>query len=289
MRGGWLLLLLVGFSAGCVAATPDEVVDRAPASDWMTVPARDLLVMEVRGGARVVIRLAPDFAPAHVRNIAILARRGWWDGGAVVRSQDGYVVQWAPRDEKAVKPRGYVATLPPEYERGVSGLRVTSLGSADSYADRAGFVEGWPVGMSGDGRVWLAHCRGMVGVARDMPPDTGDGQELYAVTGEAPRQLDRNMAVVGEVVSGMGVLTGLPHGTGRLGFYVRPEERDPIVRVVLASDLPEGERPRVAVMRTESGSFAAYLHARAKRTDPFFVRPAGGVALCNAPVPVRVE
>ena len=38
---------------------------------------------------------------------------------------------------------------------------------------------------------------------------------------------------------------------------------------------------------TSSPSFAAYVRARANRKDDFFIRPAGGVDLCNAAVPVR--
>jgi len=41
------------------------------------------------------------------------------------------------------------------------------------------------------------------------------------------------------------------------------------------------------VMRTESVSFAAYLAGRANRGGDFFNVPAGGVDVCNAPVPVR--
>jgi peptidylprolyl isomerase len=40
-------------------------------------------------------------------------------------------------------------------------------------------------------------------------------------------------------------------------------------------------------MRTGSASFAAFVTARANRRDDFFNLPAGGVDLCNAPVPVR--
>jgi peptidylprolyl isomerase len=47
------------------------------------------------------------------------------------------------------------------------------------------------------------------------------------------------------------------------------------------------ERPSFQVMRTGSASFAAYVTARANRRDDFFQVPAGGVDLCNAPVPVR--
>jgi peptidylprolyl isomerase len=57
--------------------------------------------------------------------------------------------------------------------------------------------------------------------------------------------------------------------------------------VRLASELPEAERPHFQVMDVASPSFAAYLRLRANRKDDFYDRPAGGVDLCNAPVPVR--
>jgi peptidylprolyl isomerase len=34
-------------------------------------------------------------------------------------------------------------------------------------------------------------------------------------------------------------------------------------------------------------SFATWLNLRKNRKDDFYIRPAGGVDLCNAPVPVR--
>jgi peptidylprolyl isomerase len=40
-------------------------------------------------------------------------------------------------------------------------------------------------------------------------------------------------------------------------------------------------------MRSDAPAFAAYTGARANRRVAFFVRPAGAVDLCNAPVPVR--
>lgn len=40
-------------------------------------------------------------------------------------------------------------------------------------------------------------------------------------------------------------------------------------------------------MRTDTPTFAALIAARADRREPFFVRPAGGVDVCNVKVPVR--
>jgi peptidylprolyl isomerase len=132
---------------------------------------------------------------------------------------------------------------------------------------------------------WPIHCYGTVGVGRDYPPDTGSGAELYAVIGQAPRQLDRNIAVVGRVIEGMEHLSSLPRGTGDIGFYKTAQERTPILAIRIGSEVPH--LPRYEYLSTESKSFAAYADARANRRDSFYIQPAGGVDICNVPVPVR--
>jgi peptidylprolyl isomerase len=72
------------------------------------------------------------------------------------------------------------------------------------------------------------------------------------VIGQSPRQLDRNMSMVGRVVQGMELLSVLPRGTGPLGFYEKPEQRTPIKAIRLASQVPAGER--TAVRRTGRGA-----------------------------------
>jgi peptidylprolyl isomerase len=126
----------------------------------------------------------------------------------------------------------------------------------------------------------------MVGVGRDLAPDTGTGGELYAVIGHAPRHLDLNIALVGRVIEGIERLTAHPRGTEALGFIKDPKNHIPIVRVRLAADMPMAERPSFEVMRTDTQAFSAYVTGRANRSG-FFERPAGGVDLCNAPVPTR--
>jgi peptidylprolyl isomerase len=152
----------------------------------------------------------------------------------------------------------------------------------------AGYSGGWPIGYDPErGRAWLTHCYATVGVGRDLAPDTGTGGELYAVIGHAPRHLDLNIAVVGRVIDGFEALTARRRGTEALGFIKDPRQHVPITSVRLAADIPAGERPRYEVMRTESPAFAAYVTGRANRGGSFFNRPAGGVDLCNALVPVR--
>ena len=265
--------------------TPIDIVAAAPASAWRRIAPEDLLVIDFKAGPRVVIQLAPAFAPVHVANIRALARAHWWDGAAIYRVQDNYVVQWGHNDDRKLSA-GIVVRPPAEYVRPLAGLPVTRFAYRDSYAPRAGYASGWPVAI--DGRTAsLTHCYAYVGVGRDLAPDTGTGGELYAVIGHAPRQLDRNIAVVGRVIAGIEAMSSLPRGTDALGFYKERSSDVPIASTRLASDLPPADRPDFEVMDTASASFAAYLAKRANRRDDFYRRAAGGVDLCNAPVPVR--
>jgi len=290
------MLILLALTAQAAAppakpvkpTTPSEVVAAAPASAWRTISPEDLLVIELKNGGRVVVQLAPAFAPVHVANIRALARGQWWDGAAVYRAQDNYVAQWGNNESDRPLPQGVVAKPPAEYTRPLKGLNVRPLGYADPYAPAAGYALGWPVAYSPKAR-WanLTHCYGSVGVGRDLSPDTGTGGELYAAIGHGPRHLDRNIAVVGRVIDGIDRLSSLPRGTGDLGFYKERSEDTPIVRARLASQISAGERPSYQYLDTRSASFAEYLRLRANRKDSFYIRPAGGVDLCNAPVPVR--
>jgi peptidylprolyl isomerase len=266
-------------------ATPTSVLAAAPASAWKAIDANDLLVIDLAGGGRVVIALADAFAPAHIANIRALAKAHWYDGLAIERVQDGYVVQWGDPDGKKPLPPG-LPTPASDYDRPAAGVSFTPLPYPDTYAEHVGLTGAFPMAESGD-RAWLTHCYGMVGVGRDVNPDVGTGAELYAVIGQSPRALDRNIAVVGRVLTGMETLAALPRGTADLGFYATPAQRTPIVRVSIASDLPAAQQPRFQVLDVASASFAAWVHVKANRQDTFFLRPAGALDVCNALPPVR--
>ena len=287
-------LILLAAAATLIGAappkllTPSDIVAAAPTAAWRTISPDDLLVIDLKNGGRVVVQLAPAFAPVHVANIRGLARSEYWNGAAIYRVQDNYVAQWGNNDSDKAFPAGVVAKPPAEYTRPLKGLAIRPLGYADPYAPAAGYASGWPVAYSPKaGWANLAHCYGSVGVGRGLSPDTGTGGELYAAIGHGPRHLDRNIAVVGRVIEGIDRLSSLPRGTEALGFYKERSEDVPIVSARLASQISAGERPSYQYMETRSASFAQYLRLRANRKDQFYIRPAGGVDLCNAPVPVR--
>lgn len=291
MRRLLLIPALAPIAAAQAAApppkTPTDAIAASKTAEWAEIPAEELLVMDLAPDKRVVIQLAPAFAPVHVANVQKLARAGYWQGAAIYRVQDNYVAQWGNNETDKPLPAGVVAAPPAEYHRPLAGLPITPLGSPDAYAPAAGFSGGWAIAYDPPaGTANLAHCYGSVGVGRGLT-DTGMGGELYAAIGHGPRHLDRNIAVVGRVVAGMEHLASLPRGTEALGFYKERSSDVPIASTRLAANMPETERPRFEYLREDSASFAAWLHLRKNRKDDFYVRPAGGVDLCNAPVPVR--
>jgi peptidylprolyl isomerase len=279
--------LLIG-AAPAKPKTPSEIVAEAPRSAWKPIHPDNVLILELKNGGRVFIQLAPEFAPVHVANIQALARVNYWEGAAVYRVQDNYVAQWGNNESERPFPAGVVAKPPAEYHRPLKGLAVRPLGYRDSYAPQAGHALGWPVAYDArSGTASLTHCYGYVGVGRGLSPDTGTGGELYAVIGHAPRHLDRNIAVVGRIIEGIEHLSSLPRGTEALGFYKEKAQHVPIARVTLEGQPGTAQAASFEHMDTSSPSFAAYVRARANRKDDFFIRPAGGVDVCNAAVPVR--
>lgn len=267
-----------------------DVVKASQPSDWRPLDPDNTLYMEIPAG-RVVIEMAPVFAPNHVQNIKALVREGYFDGLAIIRSQDNWVVQWGDPDEEknprpvknARKTLKAEFTVPLKYDK-----HFTRMPDRDGYAPQVGHSDGFPVGHDPKkGEAWLAHCYGMVGVGRDNDADSGGGTSLYAVIGNAPRHLDRNITVVGRVVSGMPLLSTLPRGPGPMGFYDKPEMMVPIKSVKVASDVPEAERSKFEVMRTDSKTYQAVVEAQRNRGGPWTKVPAGHVDLCNAPIPVR--
>lgn len=291
---GLILALALGACAGSVSGaqpaqppTLADILTQSPASDWRPLDPADTLYMELPSG-RVIIELSPDFSPQHAANVRALAHANYWENGAITRVQDNYVTQWG-RPEGDAHDMGAAAAevAAPEYDRPVADLPFTRSPDPDSYAAQTGFTNGFWAGRDERGRTWMLHCYGAVGVGRDNPPNTGNGAELYVVIGQAPRHLDRNLAMIGRVVRGMELLSSLPRGTGPLGFYEAAAERVPIRTIRLAADVPASHRTNLEVLRTDSATFRAVIESRRFRRESFFVEPTGHINVCNVPLPVR--
>ena len=294
--------LLALFSSGASAAlvrpgkelppkpSVADVVKASQAGDWRPLDPENTLYMELPAG-RVVMELAPSFAPKAAGNIRALVRERYFDGLWIMRAQDGFVVQWGDPDEETPRPFRADKTVDAEFTVPAKGTgKFTQLKERDVYAPQVGHVNGFPAARDPKaGQAWLPHCYAMVGVARDEASNTGNGSQLYTVIGHAPRHLDRNITVVGRIVSGMPLLTVMPRGTGAAGFYEKAEQRTPIASVRLAADVPLPERSKLEVMRTESTAFQAVIEAQRNRGGPWTKVAAGAIDLCNVPIPVREQ
>ena len=306
MRIGWVLAALAAFPlAGPdaaavtppdaaaplrahIALTPSMILAGAPASAWRALDPHDTLYLRLPQG-RVVIELAPQFAPRYVANIKSLARQGFYNGLPIFRVQDNGVAEWGdPTGRKSVgTARRSVAA---EFERPSRHLPFTALPDPDTYAPQTGFSDGFPAARDPVfARAWLINCYGMVGAARGDNVDSGGGTTLYAVIGGPQRQLDRNTTLVGRVVQGMALLSSLPRGNGSLGVYRNRAHWVRIESVRVASDLPPAQREPLEVLRTDTPTFTRYVQALRDRRGPWFKVPAGRLDVCSVPLPVRSE
>ncbi len=200
----FLFLATTGVAKTSTAPNSSELLAASTPADWRELDPGETLYVELSAG-RVIIELNSEFAPQHVANIKALAREKYWDGLAIVRVQDNYVVQWAdPDSEKPEKKRAIQqakAKLPAEFDRSLDlKLPFASLPDKDTYAPQTGFFRGFPVARDPKAKkMWPVHCYGAVGAGRDNAPDSGGGSELYSVIGHSPRHLDRNVTLVGRV------------------------------------------------------------------------------------------
>lgn len=284
------ILLAIPVPTLAQAPSYGDILSKAPKTDWVALDPENTIYMDVPQG-RVIILLAPRYAPLHVANIKKLARAKYWDGAAIVRVQDNYVVQWQWPDGRGPKLPEASGPMTPEFDRRLApDIPFTVLTDPDTYAPEVGFSEGFPVVRDpGLGLTWMAHCYGMVGAGRADSPESGSGAELYAVIGHAPRHLDRNVALVGRVIQGIELFSSLPRGSGNLGMYADSTKRVPIRSVRLAADLPEAERVPLEMLRTESATFQSVIASRRTRRETWFVQPTGKINLCNVPLPVRTS
>jgi peptidylprolyl isomerase len=277
------------------AATPPppttaSVLAAATASDWRPLDPENTLYLELATG-RVVIELAPAFAPNHAANVKALVREGYFDGLTVNRVQDNYVAQWGDASEGPAKRaiRQAKATLPGEFDRAMGAdIPFTPSPDADVYAAETGWSMGFPVARDEEsGRTWLTYCYGALGTARGNDTASGGGTQLFVIIGHSPRHLDRNYTAFGRVVKGIELLSTLPRGTGPLGFYEKSEQRVAIKSMRVAADLPAAERIALQVLRTDTPTFASLIGARRTRSEESFKYKVSRIEVCNVPIPTK--
>lgn len=267
--------------------SPADIIAASKPEEWRALDPETTLYIDFPGKGRVIIEMAPEFSPNHVANVKALSREGYFVNGAVTRVQDNFVTQWAQAADPARPPKVGVERLNAEFivpRASIANFDI--LPDPDTYAPEVGFVNGMYAARDADS-VWLAHCYGMVGVGRENDENSGGGTELYVIIGHSPRNLDRQLTMLGRVVQGMEIMSSFPRGGGDIGFYETPGEYQHYADIKVAADVPEEERTPLEVMKTDSESFATLVNSRRWRKDDFYTKPVGRIGLCNVPIPVR--
>lgn len=286
------LTLAAALLAAPAAASAQTVPAAEPsaaaiATEWRTVPAEDLLVIDTTKG-RILVELAPEIAPGHVERIKLLARNGFFDNLTWHRVIDWFMAQTGDPLGSGEGQSAY-PDLKAEFTfRRDRALPFTPVSAP--MGTQFGFIRSLPVqtqpdaafALTGDGKVhgWGVYCPGVVGMARDEANDSANSQ--FFIMRQAYPALDKRYTVWGMTVQGLDVVRALQVGDGDNGAMAQAQP-DRMTRVRIAADLPDAERPTVALMDTRSQAYGALVEqARAASGADFSVcdvvppvRPAG--------------
>jgi peptidylprolyl isomerase len=148
-----------------------------------TFDAENTLYLDIKPG-RVVIRLRPDIAPVHVRQIKTLVRRGFYDDTPFHRVIEGFMAQ---------------------------GGDPTGTGSGGSDLDNI------PAEFSREAKFE----RGTCGMARTSDPNSANSQ--FFIMFAPASHLDGQYTIWGQVVEGMEFVDAIKRGAGGSGTVRDPD------------------------------------------------------------------
>ena len=285
MARSFRIRLLAVFLLGCMACGSAVAAD-GPV--WREVDPDRLVFVETSAGD-FAIELNPLFAPATVRQFERLVRAGFYDGLGFYRVIDGFVAQGG--DGSDLGEFSEVPLIKAEFEIDwPQDQEWTPVQEPDLFAAETGLLDGFAVGRDKDaGKAWLAHCPGIVAMARNDGPDTSR-TDLYIVIGQAPRYLDRNMNVFGRVIHGMDTVQRIRRGPADENGIIQDDAAMTRIRSMkMAGDIPESERLRALVPDTVDKSFRKLLKDRRDRKEDFFHhKPPRVLDVCQVPVGGRL-
>lgn len=274
MRGFAAAVVLAGMLLPACAETVDgawsfETPENAAANpqEWRAVDPERLFIFDTTQG-RILIEAFPEVAPNHYAHFAAIVRSGDYDGTSFHRVIDGFMAQggdiFALKGRESGEPnvngeftfRRDVAKMPLE----------ATIGPEDSA--KHGYYHGVPIQtqpsffaeMSVDGLVEssIPHCAGVVSTARTDDPNSANGQ-FFLMRGYSPH-LDRLYTSWGRVIDGQDAVMSIKSGARESnGSVTNP---DILKTARIAADLPEAERPKAFVLRTDTDAFRAALEAK---------------------------
>lgn len=253
----------------------------AYATQWRSLDPDNTLLMTLPHG-KVVIELAPQFAPNHVAQFKRLAAQGLFDSNKFYRVIDGFVAQAGP---EARRDRAANLALEGEWQP-TKNWPFTLVQKNDLFAQQTGFVDGFAVGYDEkENKAWLTHCPGILAMARGNSPDSASSH-FYFTIGQAPRYLDRIMTIFGRVVYGMDNIQAIQRTAVIAGEKpVAKEKFTKIINMQLMRDVPKNQQLLIEVEQTDSHEFKEKLKKRlARKSAFFFKKPPKVLDVCQVPI-----
>jgi peptidylprolyl isomerase len=269
--------------------TPASSTAAAPVvanSSWQLLPQDNLLYLETDQG-RIVILLASQFAPEHVKRVKQLVKAGFYDGVTFYRVIEGFVAQFGvPEHEWG--SRAKLTPMKAEFSWPVrSSDPYLLVQRPDLLAEETGFNQGFAVARE-QNQEWLVHCPGVVNMARANEPDTGVA-DIAIMMGQATRHLDKNMSAFGKVIWGQYAINRIRRGdTADGGVIGSAAARTVIKQARLGTDLAPDRQLQLEWLSTTSSEFSQSLAERRSRTHVFYQHKGNGnMDVCYPQVPVR--
>jgi peptidylprolyl isomerase len=267
-----LLMTACAASARTPMPPPEGEIWRAPD------PENTLLIDTTKG--RIVLEMAPEAAPEHVKRIKQLARAKFYDGVVFHRVIDWFMSQTGDPLGTGEGQSPY-PDLKAEFTfRRGADLPMTPVATPSGQV--LGFLRTLPIATQPDALMantadkkvaaWGLYCPGVAGMARDENPDSANSQ--FFMMRQAYPSLEKRYTVWGRVISGLEVVRAI-----KTGEPVLDPDRMTTVRVL--ADMPEAERPRIQVLDTRSPAFAALVERERRRRGADF-------SPCDLEIPVRV-
>jgi cyclophilin family peptidyl-prolyl cis-trans isomerase len=266
----------------------------AQTSEWRSIAPENLLVIDTTRG-RILIELVPEAAPLHVERIRTLTRQGFYDGTPFHRVMTGFMAQTG--DPTGTGMNG--SDLPDltaefSFRRGAEPAFAAVTGSdrGERVAPGAqlGVFGALPVATQPDGQMFATRdgrvdatawfCPGVIGAARTGSDVNSANSQFFIMTG-SNLSLNGQYTVWGHVVGPMDAVLALQPGAAGSGA-VPEATRDSMVRVRIASDIPEAERPSAQVMDVRSPRFAQLVEEQR-------VARAAQFSICDITLPAQIS
>ena len=225
--------------------------DNGNDSLWRKLDLNNTVLLTLPHG-KVVIELAPQFAPKHVAQFSQLTKKGFYDNTKFYRVIDGFVAQAGPKDGSEKDKSVPILAMEGEWLTDKK-WSFTSVQQKDLFAEQTGFKESFAVAANlSEKKAWLTHCPGTLAMARNNEADSASSH-FYFVIGQAPRYLDRIMTIFGRVVYGMQHIQAIQR-TAVIEGESEVNHRDftAITRMQLMIDVAEEDRILIEVENTES-------------------------------------